>query len=97
MESLPSYSPEVLPLYDLTPTISQTNSSRPGSSLSSATWARDHPSYRNTSNRIVLDLGPRRWGTRLPAYGLNGLIEGTVTVRSFKHVEKVVVHVSVFT
>ncbi|KAF8604402.1 hypothetical protein BDV93DRAFT_555677 [Ceratobasidium sp. AG-I] len=91
MDSLPAYSPEVLPLYNLTPTTSQNSSSRPGSSLSSLARARDHPNYRYASDRIVLDLGPRRWGTRLPVYGLDGVIDGLVTIQSFKHVEKIIV------
>ena len=80
-------------MYDLTPTASQTSSSRLGSSMSLLPRSRDHPSYRYTSDRIVLDLGPRRWGTRLPAYGHNGLIEGVVTIHSFKHLEKVAIRV----
>ncbi|KAF8604401.1 hypothetical protein BDV93DRAFT_555676 [Ceratobasidium sp. AG-I] len=91
MDSLPSYSPEVLPLYNLTSPASQTNSSRPGSSLSLLPRAPDHPTYHYTSDRIVLDLGPRRWGTRLPVYGRDGLVEGAVIIHSFKHLEKVVV------
>ncbi|KAJ1300811.1 hypothetical protein OPQ81_002451 [Rhizoctonia solani] len=53
--------------------------------------ARDHENYRYRSERMELDLGPRRWGTRLPAYGRFGEVEGTVRVHSFSHVERIVV------
>ncbi|KAF8691855.1 hypothetical protein RHS03_08716, partial [Rhizoctonia solani] len=86
MEMLPSYSPEVLPGYELTPTASITSSSRPRFSLSPS-----HSSYVYRSARMELDLGPQRWGTRLPAYGRGGMVQGTVAVRTFKHVDKVVV------
>ncbi|KAF8751471.1 hypothetical protein RHS01_08217 [Rhizoctonia solani] len=86
MEMLPSYSPEVLPGYELTPTASITSSSGPRSSLSPS-----HSSYIYRSARMELDLGPQRWGTRLPAYGRGGMVQGTVAVRTFRHVDKVVV------
>ncbi|CAE6446602.1 unnamed protein product [Rhizoctonia solani] len=86
MEILPSYTPEVLPGYQLTPTTSIAPSSRPASPLS-----RSQSSYRYRSERMELDLGPRKWGTRLPAYGKGGIVEGTVTVRNFKHADKIVV------
>ncbi|CAE6443764.1 unnamed protein product [Rhizoctonia solani] len=92
MEDLPSYTPEVLPGYDLTPA---TTCSPPSTRSSSPTFclarARDHENYRYRSERMELDLGPRRWGTRLPAYGRFGQVEGTVKVRSFGHVERIVV------
>ncbi|KAF8751477.1 hypothetical protein RHS01_08211 [Rhizoctonia solani] len=69
MEMLPSYSPEVLPGYELTPTASITSSSGPRSSLSPS-----HSSY-----------------LPLPAYGRGGMVQGTVAVRTFRHVDKVVV------
>ncbi|KAF8751714.1 hypothetical protein RHS01_08206 [Rhizoctonia solani] len=31
------------------------------------------------------------WGTRLPAYGKSGTVEGTVKVHSFRHVDRIVV------
>ncbi|KAF8751472.1 hypothetical protein RHS01_08216 [Rhizoctonia solani] len=40
---------------------------------------------------MELDLGPRTWGTRLPAYGKSGTVEGTVKVHSFRHVDRIVV------
>ncbi|CAE6426765.1 unnamed protein product [Rhizoctonia solani] len=83
---LPSYTPEVLPGYELTPTTSVASSSRPTSPLSSS-----RTSYHYRSERMELDLGVRKWGTRLPAYGKGGVVEGTVTVRTFKHVDRVVV------
>ncbi|KAG9084989.1 hypothetical protein FS749_004771 [Ceratobasidium sp. UAMH 11750] len=87
VEVLPSYTPEVLPKYDLIPT---TSTVVPRSSL--LAHARDRPRYHYVSDRMDLDLGVRRWGTRLPAYGRDGFVEGTVTIRSFKHVDRVVVH-----
>ncbi|KAJ1300812.1 hypothetical protein OPQ81_002452 [Rhizoctonia solani] len=86
MEMLPSYTPEVLPGYELTPTTSIASSSRPNSPIS-----QSRTSYHYRSERMDLDLGPRKWGTRLPAYGKGGVIEGTVKVRTFKHVDRVVV------
>ncbi|KAG9119854.1 hypothetical protein FRC07_004909, partial [Ceratobasidium sp. 392] len=92
-EILPPYTPEVLPRYDLTPTTSRASSVRSSTptSLALLSRARDRPTYRYVSERMDLDLGPRRWGTWLPTYGRNGLVEGTVTVRSFKHVDRIVV------
>ncbi|KAG9082003.1 hypothetical protein FS749_007184, partial [Ceratobasidium sp. UAMH 11750] len=89
-EGLPSYTPEVLPRYDLTPTTS-IRSSTPLSHSSVLSHATDPLRYQYVSNRMVLDLGVRRWGTRLPAYGRDGLVEGTVTVRSFRHVDRIFV------
>ncbi|CEL61260.1 hypothetical protein RSOLAG1IB_09882 [Rhizoctonia solani AG-1 IB] len=92
MDILPSYTPEVLPGYDLTPaTTRSAPPTRPSSPVSFLAQARDHENYRYRSERMELDLGPRRWGTRLPAYGRLGLVEGTVKVHSFKHVERIVV------
>ncbi|CEL61263.1 hypothetical protein RSOLAG1IB_09885 [Rhizoctonia solani AG-1 IB] len=90
MKMLPSYTPEVLPGYELTPTEIILSSSPPTSSLSPSI-----SSYYYRSERMDLDLGPRKWGTRLPSYGKGGVVKGTVTIRSFKHVDKVVVSVSV--
>ncbi|QRV99517.1 hypothetical protein RhiJN_27536 [Ceratobasidium sp. AG-Ba] len=84
-EVLPSYTPEVLPGYDLTPTTSHSTQQLP------LVRARDRSSYLYVSEHMNLDLGPQKWGTRLPAYGRSGLVEGVVTVRSFKHVDRVVV------
>ncbi|CAE6478965.1 unnamed protein product [Rhizoctonia solani] len=86
METLPSYTPEVLPGYELSPTTSVASSSRPISPLSPS-----RTSYHYRSERMELDLGPRKWGTRLPAYGKGGVIEGTIKIRTFKHVDRVVV------
>ncbi|CAE6482061.1 unnamed protein product [Rhizoctonia solani] len=86
MERLPSYTAEVLPSYELSPTTSLASSSRPNSP-SSPTQA----SYHYRSERMELDLGPRKWGTKLPTYGKGGVIEGTVKIRTFKHVDRVVV------
>ncbi|KAL5637428.1 hypothetical protein ACGC1H_004001 [Rhizoctonia solani] len=92
MEVLPSYSPEVLPGYDLTPATTRSPpSTRPSSPTPFLARARDHENYRYRSERMELDLGPRRWGTRLPAYGKFGQVEGTVKVHSFGHVERIVV------
>ncbi|KEP51549.1 hypothetical protein V565_059650 [Rhizoctonia solani 123E] len=92
MEVLPSYSPEVLPGYDLTPVTTRSPpSTRPSSPTPFLARARDHENYRYQSERMELDLGPRRWGTRLPAYGKFGQVEGTVKVHSFGHVERIVV------
>ncbi|KAG8729582.1 hypothetical protein FRC11_008421 [Ceratobasidium sp. 423] len=92
MEVLPSYTPEVLPGYDLTPATTRSPpSTRPSSPIPFLARARDHENYRYLSERMELDLGPRRWGTKLPTYGKFGQVEGTVRVRSFGHVEKIVV------
>lgn len=94
MEALPLYTPEVLPGYDLTPATSISPSTRPSSPVSSLTreYARYNYSYR--SERMELDLGTRKWGTKLPAYGRAAQIQGTLTVHSFKHVDRIVVRVS---
>ncbi|KEP51548.1 putative Asp domain protein [Rhizoctonia solani 123E] len=86
MERLPSYTAEVLPDYELSPTTSVASSSRPNSPLFPS-----RTSYHYRSERMELDLGPRKWGTRLPAYGKDGVVEGTVKVRTFKHVDRIVV------
>ncbi|KAG8713868.1 hypothetical protein FRC09_018229 [Ceratobasidium sp. 395] len=95
-ENLPSYTPEVLPRYNLTPTTScstQSSTHTPRTSL--LVRARNQTAYKYASKHMTLDLGARRWGTYLPAYGRNGHVEGTVTVRSFKHVDRIVVRTHV--
>ncbi|KAG8714406.1 hypothetical protein FRC09_017669 [Ceratobasidium sp. 395] len=96
-ENLPSYTPEVLPRYDLTPTTSRSTQSSahtlPRTSLLAR--GRNQTTYKYASEHMTLDLGARRWGTYLPAYGRNGLVEGTVAVRSFKHVDRIVVRTHV--
>ncbi|KAH7325499.1 hypothetical protein B0J17DRAFT_722967 [Rhizoctonia solani] len=92
MEVLPSYTPEVLPGYDLTPATTRSPpSTRPSSPVLFLTRARDHQNYRYRSERMELDLGPRRWGTKLPVYGKFGEVEGVVKVHSFGHVDRIVV------
>lgn len=114
METLPCYTPEVLPQYDLsrTPSCSgsgsdsgSTRPSTPAPSLSSSSvssssspssylsQARNHPNYRYVSDKLELDLGMRRWGTRLPCYGREGAVEGNVTAHSIKHADRIVVTV----
>lgn len=34
--------------------------------------------YNYKSDHLLINLGPRRWGTRFPIYGLQGVVEGTV-------------------
>lgn len=41
------------------------------------------------SKRLTLDLGPRKWSPQLPVYGRNGLVEGHVGIKTFKHVDRV--------
>lgn len=36
--------------------------------------------YNYKSNHLHINLGPRRWGTRFPVYGLQSVVEGTVRV-----------------
>ncbi|KAF8676988.1 hypothetical protein RHS04_06184 [Rhizoctonia solani] len=92
MDVLPSYTPEVLPGYDLTPaTTCLAPLTRPSSPVHFLARAQDHKNYRYCSKRMELDLGPRTWGTRLPTYGKSGTVEGTVKVHSFKHVDRIVV------
>ncbi|CAE6526105.1 unnamed protein product [Rhizoctonia solani] len=92
MEDLPSYTPEVLPGYDLTPATTRSPpSTRPSSPTPFLARARNHENFCYRSERMRLDLGLRRWGTRLPAYGKSGKVEGTVRVHSFSHVERIVV------
>ncbi|KAF8691856.1 hypothetical protein RHS03_08717, partial [Rhizoctonia solani] len=92
MDVLLSYTPEVLPGYDLTPaTTCLAPLTQPSSPVHFLARAQDHKNYRYCSKRMELDLGPRTWGTRLPAYGKLGTVEGTVKVHSFKHVDRIVV------
>ncbi|CAE6402444.1 unnamed protein product, partial [Rhizoctonia solani] len=92
MDVLPSYTPEVLPGYDLTPaTTCSAPLTRPSSPVHFLARAQDHKNYRYCYKRMELDLGPRTWGTRLPAYGKSGTVEGTVKVHSFRHVDRIVV------
>lgn len=41
------------------------------------------------SKRLKLDFGPRKWSPQLPVYGRNGLVEGQVVIKTFKHVDRV--------
>ena len=76
----PTYSPVAgLSELVLSPTISEFG----GSTSSSAS------SVFRTKN-VEIDLGPRAWGTSLPSYGVNGIVEARVTlIGDTKHVTSI--------
>jgi hypothetical protein len=98
-DELPDYSQslelERSPAYSaltLTSTRSSTSSpARPESRLQALQTGR----FVFSSKRLTLDLGQRRWATKLPAYGRNALVEGNVEVKTFKHVDRVELTVSI--
>jgi len=47
------------------------------------------------SSRLKLDLGERKWPVKVPCYGWNGTVEGSVYVRKFKAVLSITVTVSI--
>lgn len=51
--------------------------------------------YHYKSDHLHLNLGPRRWGTRFPVYGLQSAVEGTVRfTKKCSHVVSVTATVS---
>lgn len=98
----PTYSSDELPQYsqslERSPAYSVLTlmSSNDGSSARSQSPMPSAPSGKHvfSSKRLSLDLGPRQWATKLPTYGRNGLIEGHVEIKDFKHVERVELTVS---
>ncbi|KAH7334922.1 hypothetical protein B0J17DRAFT_630878 [Rhizoctonia solani] len=96
----PSYSSEELPDYrtslslERSPAytaLSLTSTRTTSTSVSSDSQPKLIPSGRlsYSSKRLTLDLGPRIWSPHLPVYGRNGLVEGDVEIKSFKHVNRV--------
>ncbi|KAG8949342.1 hypothetical protein FRC03_000374 [Tulasnella sp. 419] len=45
--------------------------------------------YQYKTKRMALRLGRRLYGTSMPCYGKNAVIEGSVTVKTFKNVKEV--------
>ncbi|KAF8706625.1 Acid protease, partial [Rhizoctonia solani] len=96
----PSYSTDELPDYrtslslERSPAyteLSLTSTRTSSTSVSSDGGPKLIPSGRLSyaSKRLTLDLGPRIWAPLLPVYGRNGLIEGHVEIKNFKHVNRV--------
>ncbi|CAE6425190.1 unnamed protein product [Rhizoctonia solani] len=96
----PSYSTEELPDYrtslslerspvytELSLTSTRTSSTSASSDGQPKLIPSGHLSF--SSKRLTLDLGPRIWAPSLPVYGRNGLIEGHVEIKNFKHVDRV--------
>lgn len=51
--------------------------------------------YNYTSDHLHINLGPRRWGTRFPIYGFQGVVDGTVRfAKKCSHVMSVTASVS---
>lgn len=51
--------------------------------------------YIYRAKNIEIDLGPKIWGTSLPSYGRDGVVEGRVTLSGdLKHVSSIVLTVS---
>lgn len=51
--------------------------------------------YGYKSDHLHINLGPRRWGTKFPVYGLQDVVEGTVYVaRKCSHVVSITATVS---
>lgn len=51
--------------------------------------------YNYKSDHLHINLGPRRWGTRFPVYGLQAVVDGTVQVaKKCSHVVRVTATVS---
>lgn len=51
--------------------------------------------YSYKSDHLHINLGPRRWRTRFPIYGFQGVVEGTVQVaKKCSHVVSVTATVS---
>ena len=52
--------------------------------------------YSYKSDHLHIKLGPRRWGTRFPVYGFQGVVEGTVQfAKKCTHVVSVVATVGI--
>ncbi|CAE6475644.1 unnamed protein product [Rhizoctonia solani] len=96
----PSYSTDELPDYrtslslERSPAYTELSlmSTRTSStSTSSDSQPKLIPSSRlsYSSKRLALDLGPRIWSPHLPVYGRNGLVEGHVEIKNFKHVNRI--------
>jgi hypothetical protein len=65
----------------------------PRSSIISNSW--DNLGWTFETDHMVVNLGPRLWNLHTPAYGLNGVVEGSVKFKGAKNtVNKVTVTVS---
>jgi hypothetical protein len=93
LEELPPYDPSGSPLPGyFTSTGGLTSPIDTVSLLSTGSQAGE---YNYESDHLHVNLGPRRWGTRFPAYGLQGVIEGTVRfAKKCSHVMSVTANVS---
>ncbi|KAG9079030.1 hypothetical protein FRC06_007993, partial [Ceratobasidium sp. 370] len=93
-DDLPNYSQslelERSPAYSaLTLTSASSDTSSPARSAIPLPATAESGKYVFSSKRLTLDLGQRRWPTKLPTYGRNALVEGHVGIKTFKHVDRV--------
>ena len=67
----------------------------PGDTISLLSTGPEVGEYSYKSDHLYINLGPRRWGTRFPVYGFQGVIGGTVHVaKKCSHVVSVTATVS---
>ncbi|CAE6480920.1 hypothetical protein ACGC1H_005236 [Rhizoctonia solani] len=95
----PSYSTDELPDYRTSLSLERSpaytalslTSTRTSSTSTSDSQPKLIPSGQlsYSSKRLTLDLGKRIWSPHLPVYGRNGLVEGHVDIKNFKHVNRV--------
>lgn len=92
MDQLPAYEAPSLPIYSP----ATAGPSRLSSRTDSTTSSLESSDYTYKSDHLLVNLGPRRWGTRLPSYGFHGILDGTVKLRkSCSHVISVTATVCV--
>lgn len=95
-DELPDYSQslklERIPAYSALTLTSSSNESSTRSASPMPTQQSGKHVF--SSKHLGLDLGPRKWATKLPTYGRNGLVQGHVEVKTFKHVDRVELTVS---
>ena len=91
LEELPPYDPSSpLPSY-----FASSGPSSPMDTISFLSTGSLVEEYNYKSDHLRISLGPRRWGTKFPVYGLQGVVEGTVRVaKKCTHVVSVSVTVS---
>lgn len=89
-EELPPYDPSPLPGYITTGDLAS-----PVDTVSLLSHGSHVGGYNYKSDHLHINLGPRVWGTRLPVYGFQGIVEGTVRfAKKCSHVVSVTTTVS---
>ncbi|KAG8845106.1 hypothetical protein FRB91_002066 [Serendipita sp. 411] len=69
--------------------VSEPVARNPGSTLPSTSAVE----YIFNSERLELDMGPKRFPVKVPSYGAGGVIEGRIRVKDFKAATKLTVKV----